>query len=58
MPSAPYFRIQQGADHVCLRGRDDHGVRFDLTMDRVWIMNLVLELENWLSGETDVALAS
>lgn len=31
-------------------GDDDHGHHFDVTFDKVWAANLVVELDEWLSN--------
>jgi hypothetical protein len=46
------FKLEQGDTglFVLMRGRDDHGNVFELTLDRVWAGNLCLELEDFLGS--------
>lgn len=44
------FKMTPRSRTVVIEGTDDQGRPFKLTLDKVWTMNAVLELEDWLSG--------
>lgn len=46
---SPRFLLVPTNEDVIMRGVDDHDKPFELTLDRVWVMNLQLELNDWLS---------
>ena len=46
----PFFQLKAGEQFVLMKGCDDHGKRFEVTLDRVWVGNLVQELEEFMSG--------
>jgi hypothetical protein len=43
------FQMYKGYTCLILHGLDDNGGEFRVTLDRIWVGNLVQEMEEWLS---------
>lgn len=48
---ATRFYLVDKGNSIALIGGDDDGEYFHLTLDRIWAMNLQMELNDWLSGD-------
>lgn len=45
------FRLVASNNHLVLRGLDDHGDGFVVTLDQLWSHQMQQEINDWLAGQ-------